>query len=127
MSGNIVIHIPYDWYTIDKTTGGRSGVTSFNMGTIVHAYQVDCGIHLTTETRSYVLHPPYEKTDEGRKYLEAFKLNFPVFPYYRDYHVYESIINICERMDALENKFTAIMDYLEKINHRIDTSTGIFS
>lgn len=120
MSGNVIIHIPYDWYVADKTTGKRSGVTSFNMGVILHAYQVGHGIHLATETRSYVLLPPYAETDEGKKYLEAFKLNFPIFPYYRDYHVYEKIINIGERMDAFENKFAAIMNYLENIMTHID-------
>lgn len=120
MSGDDVIRIPTRWKNYHDGKYTAVGGSLFRLGSVVFARERDTRISLHTETKSYELYPP--NTDEGRNQIEAFKLNFLQFPYYRDYHVYENIIDINARInemntriDSIENKFITMISHLESI------------
>lgn len=53
---------------------------------------------------------------------EEIKLNFPRFPYYRDYHIYENVVDMNTRIneisaciDSIEKKFITMISHLESI------------
>lgn len=120
MSGDNVIYVPFGWDEYRKGKFTAVGGSSFRLGIIVYTCQRGTRILLRTESKSYELHPP--NTDEGRNQIEAFKLNFPRFPYYRNYHMYENVIDINTRVnemnvriDSIENKFITMISHLESI------------
>lgn len=120
MSGDNVIYVPFGWEEYREGKYVAAGGSSFRLGVVVYAIQKGTRILLRTESKSYELHSP--NTDERRNQIEAFKLNFPRFPYYRDHHTYENVIDIntrinemSARIDSIENKFITMISHLESI------------
>lgn len=118
MSADKVIHVPFEWKSYRGENCERVAVSiSFRLGDVTNARQDGIYILLNTESDSYTLYPP--NNDEGRMQIEAFKLNFPKFPYYRNHRIYENIVNmdknINNRIDILESKFITIISHLESI------------
>lgn len=117
MSGNTFINIPFEWTVVDKINEKKINMSSVKLGSVEYAYSNNYVITLCTETKSFTLYPP--NTELGRRQIEAFKLHFPQFPYYRDYYTHETVINI-------ENKLDTIIDHLKNMEARVNTVENKF-